>query len=69
MNFLRHKRAYRIRLLDLLLQIVEKVGGKKLQNRDLQPVANFLDGRNGGGGVATADDVVQGGLRDTAHGG
>ena len=56
-------------LFDLLLQIIKKLGGKELPNRDLQPVANFLDGRDGGGGVPSADDVVQGGLRDPANGG
>ena len=56
-------------LPNLLLQILEEGAVEKLQDRDLQPVADLLDGGNGSGGVSAADDVVQRGLRDAADGG
>ena len=43
--------------------------GKKVNNRNIQTVADLLNRGYGGGGVSPADDVVQGGLRDAADGG
>ena len=40
---------------------------EKLLNGDTQAVTQLFDGRDGGAAVAPADDVIDGGLRDTAH--
>ena len=42
---------------------------KKFPQGDVQPVAQFLDGGDGGAVVAPADDVVDGGLGHAAEGG
>ena len=54
-------------LPDFLLQVLEQGAVEELQDRDFQPIADFLDSGNGCGAVASADDVVQGGLGQAAH--
>ena len=54
-------------LPNLLLQILEEGAVEKLQDRDLQPVADLFDGGNGGGVVPAADNVIQCGLGQSAH--
>lgn len=53
-------------LFDFLFEGKEKGGLEEFRDGDFQPVADFLHGGNGGGVVASADDIVQGGLGDTA---
>ena len=40
---------------------------EKLDDGDIQPVAELFDGGNGGTIVAAADDIVECGLRDTTE--
>ena len=46
----------------------KEIGGEKNLNFDADTVTDFFDGCNGGTVVPTADDVVQGGLCDSADG-
>lgn len=56
------------RLFYLLLQTPEQFGVKEVLYADFQTIAQLLDGRNRDAVVASADDVVHGGLRNAAHG-
>ena len=40
---------------------------EKFFQRDAQPIAKFLDGRDGGAVVSSVDNVVNGGLGYSAH--
>ena len=64
-----YTRSAKTALFDLLLQIFKQGGGKKIENGDLQSVADLFDRGNGGRIVSTADDIVQRRLRNTANGG
>ena len=55
-------------LLNFLFQIPKKITVKEIQNRDVQPVTDFLDGGDGGALIAAADDIVQCGLGDATQG-
>lgn len=64
------KKQQRLRsglLPDFLLQIPEYIRVEKFFQRDAQPIAKFLDGRDGGAVVSSVDDVVNGGLGYSAH--
>ena len=54
-------------LLDLLLQIPKQLGIEEVFNGDSQTIAEFLDRRDGGAAVASADDIVHCGLGHAAH--
>lgn len=56
------------RSAQFLFQIAEDVIVKKGADRNAEPIAEFFDGRNCCAVVSAADDVVYGGLRDTADG-
>ena len=56
-------------LFDFLLKVLEKRRGEKVEDRDLKTVADLFDRGNRCGIVSSADDIVQGGLRDAAYGG
>ena len=56
-------------LLDFLFEIAKLIGVEKLTDRNIQPVTDFLDGCDRGAVIATADDIVQGRLGNTTHGG
>ena len=58
-----------MRLFDLLLKVQELRAVKELGKGHFQPVAQLFDGRDRRAVVAPADNVVQGGLRDSADGG
>lgn len=53
-------------LFDLLIQPIKHRGSKKIRKRDINTVTDLFDGRYGHAVVSPADDVVQGGLCDTA---
>lgn len=55
-------------LFDLLLQISKELGVEEILDGDSKPVAELFDGGYGGAVVPAADDVVQRGLGDPAHG-
>ena len=55
--------------LDFLFEIAKLIGVEKLTDRNIQPVTDFLDGCDRGAVIATADDIVQGRLGNTTHGG
>lgn len=59
--------ANRALLLDFLFQITEQIRMKKVLNCDSKTIAEFLDCRNGGTTVSSADDVVYSRLRYAAH--
>ena len=44
----------------------EQVGSKKFRNHDVQSVAEFLNGRDSRAGIASANDMLERGLRDAA---
>jgi hypothetical protein len=53
--------------LDFLFQPSKQFRLEELLDGDVQPIADFLDGGYRGAVVPPADDVVEGGLGDTAH--
>lgn len=53
-------------LFDFLLQIAKQVGIKEVLNGDVQTVTELLDGNNSSA-IASAGDVLNGGLRDATH--
>ena len=53
-------------LFDFLLQSCKQRGAKEFLNRNTQSVAKFLDRRNGSAIIPSADNIVHGGLRNTA---
>ena len=55
-------------LLEFLIQIPEQVGIKELLDGNSQAITKLFDSGNGGAPIAATDDVVHGGLGDTAHG-
>lgn len=55
-------------LFNFLLQICEQVALEEVNDTDLQAVTDLFQGGNGGTVVASADDVAQGRLGDTADG-
>lgn len=55
-------------LLEFLIQIPEQVRIKELLDSNSQAITKLFDGGNGGAPIAATDDVVHGGLGDTAHG-
>ena len=46
--------------------VFEKIIIEEINDRDSQTVAQFLERRDGGAVVASADHIVHGGLRDAA---
>lgn len=54
-------------LPNLLLQIAEQFVFKEFCNGDVQTVAQFFDGGDGGAVIPSAGDIVDGGLRNTAE--
>jgi hypothetical protein len=72
-DFLRKKVPFGIpqktleKLFDFLLQVVEDGRVEKVLDGDLQAVADFFDGGDGGGVISAGDDVVQGRLGQTAN--
>ena len=55
-------------LLEFLIQIPEQVRIKELLDGNSQAITELFNGGNGGAPIAATDDVVHGGLGDTAHG-
>ena len=53
--------------LDFLLQRKEYVRIEEVLNRDPQSIAELLDRCNGSAVISSADDIVHGGLCNTAH--
>ena len=54
-------------LFYFLFQVTKQFTVKELLNGDAQAVTQFFDGGDGGAAVAAADNVVDGGLGDTAN--
>ena len=54
--------------MDLLLQIVEDGCVEELPKRDVQSVAELLDGGHSGAVVPPADNIVESGLGHAAEG-
>ena len=55
-------------LFDFLFQMIENIWCKELDNRNIQTIAQFLNGCYCRAVVSTADNVVDGRLRDAAYG-
>ena len=55
-------------LFDFLLQMIENIRCKELDNRNIQTITQFLNSCYCRAVVPTADNVVDGRLRDAAHG-
>lgn len=55
-------------LLEFLIQIPEQVGIKELLDDNSQAITELFNGGNGGTSIAATDNIVHGGLGDTAHG-
>lgn len=58
--------ADRLALFHFLIQIEEQLVIEKALNGNAKAITELLDGGNGGAVVAAADDVIDGGLGDTA---
>ena len=55
-------------LFDFLFQMIENIWCKELDNRNIQTITQFLNSCYCRAVVSTADNVVDGRLRDAAHG-
>ena len=55
-------------LLEFLIQIPEEVRIEELLDGNSQAITKLFDGGNGGAPIAATDNIVHGGLGDTAHG-
>ena len=55
-------------LLEFLVQIPEQIGIKELLDGNSQAITELFDSGNGGAPITATNNVVHGGLGDTAHG-